>query len=450
MGKLITTLSEKQELFYKSLNTWTILLCGRMFGKSTVGSVMISNRLTHRQNVLVIAPTYSMLRNSMIRMVRRELEKHGYRRNKHYRYNGSSSDLTITWPDGHITYCYFRSAENKEAIRSVDGCHCLFIDEAALVDQECVDIAMACIRGPDVTHPQYYAATTPRGAANWVSVMARNKDGKMDVLAIRATSYDNPNVSRASIDNLLAKYGDTFARQEIYAEILDSTEDGLFKMGHIDTLRDFTIQHTPGKEIVFGFDVAGSGADFSSIAVRDGNRILAVEKRRTPEDSDLVGFFDEMYKKYRPHRANIDTGGPGHFLPSRLEPMYPSCTMCGCSFSSRDHEGYANLRTKIYFDLREEVIERKLHFSSEVGREIVEEIEVELLATEYFLNSRREFALISKDDIKKEITRSPDASDSVALACYRSGGVSREQVDDAKRRLKSSQKQFPSSSRRFK
>ena len=450
MGKLITTLSEKQELFYKSLNTWTILLCGRMFGKSTVGSVMISNRLTHRQNVLVVAPTYSMLRNSMIRMVRRELEKHGYKRNKHYRYNGSTSDLTIAWPDGHITYCYFRSAENKEAIRSVDGCHCLFIDEAALVDQECVDIAMACIRGPDVTHPQYYAATTPRGAANWVSVMARNKDEKMDVLAIRATSYDNPNVSRASIDNLLHKYGDMFARQEIYAEILDSTEDGLFKMAHIDTLKDSFAQHSSGKEIVFGFDVAGSGADFSAITVRDGNRIIAIEKRRTPKDQDLVGFFDDMYRRYRPHRANIDTGGPGHFLPSRLEPLYPSCTMCGCSFSSRDHAGYANLRTKIYFDLREEVIERKLHFSSEIGKEIVEEIEVELLATEYFLNSRREFALPPKEDIKKEINRSPDCSDSLALACYQSGGVSREQVDETKRRLKSSQKQFPSSSRRFK
>lgn len=449
MGKLITNLSEKQELFYKSMHTWTILLCGRMFGKSTVGSVMISNRLTHRQNVLVVAPTYSMLRNSMIRMVRRELEKHGYRRNKHYRYNGSTSDLTITWPDGHVTYCYFRSAENKEAIRSVDGCHCLFIDEAALVDQECVDIAMACIRGPDVTHPQYYAATTPRGAANWVSVMSRNKEEKMDVLAIRATSYDNPNVAKASIDNLMHKYGDMFARQEIYAEILDSTEDGLFKMVHMDTLKDTTILPTYG-DIVAGFDVAGSGGDFSAITIKQGNTIIAMEKRRTPDDHSLVDFFDYMYRVYRPTRANIDTGGPGHFLPSRLEPLYPSCAMIGCAFSARQHEGYANLRTKIYFDLREDICERKLHFSSEVGREIVEEVEVELLATEYFLNSRREFALISKDDIKKEITRSPDDSDSLALACYKSGGVSMEQVDETMQRLKSSRKVFPSSSRRFK
>lgn len=449
MGKLITNLSEKQELFYKSLHTWTILLCGRMFGKSTVGSVMISNRLTHHQNVLVVAPTYSMLRNSMIRMVRRELEKHGYRRNKHYRYNGSTSDLTITWPNGHITYCYFRSAENKEAIRSVDGCHCLFIDEAALVDQECVDIAMACIRGPDVTHPQYYAATTPRGAANWVSVMSRNKEEKMDVLAIRATSYDNPNVARASIDNLMHKYGDMFARQEIYAEILDSTEDGLFKVSHMDVLKDTSVDSTYG-EVVAGFDVAGSGGDFSSIAIKQGNTIIALEKRRTPDDSSLVEFFDHMYRQYRPSKVNIDTSGLGHFLPGRLESVYPACTMVGCNFSSREHEGYANLRTKIYFDLREDICEGKLHFSSEIGKELVEEVEVELLATEYELNSRREFALVSKDDIKKEINRSPDASDSLALACYKSGGVSREQAGEAMQRLKYSRKQFPSSSRRFK
>lgn len=450
MGKLLTTLSEKQKMFYESKHEWTILSCGRMFGKSTVGSLLISNRLTHRQNVLVVAPTYSMLKNSMVRMVRRELEKHGWKRNKHFRISYSAPiDLTITWPDGHTTYCYFRSSENKEAIRSVDGCHVLFIDEAALVDNECVEIAMACIRAPDCDNPQYMAASTPRGAANWMSVMGANKEGKFDVLFIRASSYDNPNVSRKSIDNLVKKYGDMFTRQEIYAEILDSTEDGLFKIKHMDILRNKNTEWKVG-ECTLGFDVAGSGGDFSSIAVKQGNRIVGLEKRHTPDDASLVEFFRYMHDKYRPHRANIDTSGMGHFLPSRLAPMFTACSMNGCNFSERRDAGYANLRTKIYFDLRGEVEENSLHFGNHVEESLISDVEVELFATEFGLNSKREFALISKDDIKKAITRSPDGADSLALACYRSTGVSNDQVDKALKQIKGSVKQFPSSSRRFK
>ena len=450
MINLKTQLSEKQQLFYDSKHEWTILSCGRSFGKSTVGSVLISTRLTHRQNVLVVAPTYSMLKNSMVRMVRRELEKHGWRRNKHFRISYSAPiDLTITWPDGHVTYCYFRSAENKEAIRSVDGCHLLFLDEAALVDNECVEIAMACIRGPDVDNPQYMAASTPRGAANWMSVMGANKEGKFDVLFIRATSYDNPNISRKSIDNLVKKYGDMFTRQEIYAEILDSTEDGLFKIKHMDILRNKSTEWKTG-DCVLGFDVAGSGGDFSSIAIKRGNCIVDMEKRHTPDDASLVEFFRRMYDKHHPESANIDTSGLGHFLPSRLAPMFPACSIMGCNFSERREAGYANLRTQIYFGLRGEIEENSLHFGELVAENLISETEVELFATEFRLNSKREFALISKDDIKKATTRSPDGADSLALAAYRASGVSNEQIGNALKQIKDSTKQFPSSSRRFK
>lgn len=441
MGRLAIEPSPKQLQVLQSVNTWTALFCGRMFGKSTSGALLATNRLTHGQSVLIIAPTYSMLRNSMIRMVRFVLEKHGYKRNKHYSFNGSTNDLILWTKNGDDIYCYFRSAENYEAIRSVDNVACLIVDEAALVERECVEIAMACVRGPNVTNPQYFLLSTPRGRANYMAEIYLDERGIYGTLAITGTSYDNPHVSRKSIDNLIAMYGDDFADQEIYAKILDSTEAGLFKLSHVSSLKAFITSQVLG-EVVFGFDVAGSGADYSAITVKEGNRIIAIEKRRTPDDAALIAFFDDMYNIYQPKRANIDASGLGHFLPSRLKPMYPSCAMCGMNFSERRKEGFKNLRTQIYFDLRDQ-INKGLHFSSEIDARIIGEIEVELYATEYTLDGQTDFKLISKDDIKAKISRSPDVSDSLALACAETGELSQAIVSAGMQRLKSSLKKSP-------
>lgn len=442
-GTLSIKLLPKQELFVYSKHRTTVYYAGRGGGKSFAASFLVANRLTHGKNILGIAPTYGVLSSVLIKCTLDILHAHKWK----YKYNKSEKLLVLSNRDGsELSRAYFRSAENPELIRGITDIDVLIMDEAAVCSPLTYDIALACLRGAKVRNPQSFLITTPRGRANWTADIYLDHE----TLAIHSTLDENTEIDVETFKaTLLKRYGEMFARQEIYAEILDSTEDGLFKMAHIDTLKDTPLEPTYG-EVVAGFDVAGSGGDFSAITIRQGNTILALEKRRTPDDHSLVDFFDYMYRLYRPSKANIDTGGPGHFLPSRLEPLYPSCAMVGCAFSSREHEGYANLRTKIYFDLREEVIERKLHFSSEIGKELVEEVEVELLATEYELNSRRELALISKDEIKKEISRSPDASDSLALACYRSGGVSREQAGEAMQRLKNSRKVFPSSSRRFK
>lgn len=440
MGRLAIEPSPKQLQVLRSVNTWTAVFCGRMFGKSTIGALLAGNRLTHGQSILIIAPTYSMLRNSMIRMVRKILDEHGYKRNKHYSFNGSTNDLVLWTKGGEDVYCYFRSAENYEAIRSVDNVSVLIVDEAALVERECVEIAMACVRGPNVVNPQYFLLSTPRGRANYMAEIYLDERGIYGTLAITGTSYDNPHVSRKSIDNLIAMYGEDFADQEIYAKILDSTESGLFKAVHVTKLKT-SLEHIAG-EIVFGFDVAGSGADYSAITVRNGNQLIAIEKRRTPDDAALIAFFDDMYNRYLPTRANIDASGLGHFLPSRLKPMYPSCAMCGMNFSERRKEGFKNLRTQIYFDLRDH-INKGLHFSGNISAQIISEIAVELYATEYTLDGQTDFKLISKDDIKAKINRSPDISDSLALACAETGELAQSIIDSGMQRLKSSLKKSP-------
>ena len=433
----------KQELFVYSKHRTTVYFAGRGGGKSFAASFLVANRLTHGKNILGIAPTYGVLSSVLIKCTLDILHAHKWK----YKYNKSEKLLVLSNRDGsELARAYFRSAENPELIRGITDIDVLVMDEAAVCAPLTYDIALACLRGAKVRNPQSFLITTPRGRANWTADIYLDPE----TLAIHSTLDENTEIDVETFKaTLLKRYGEMFARQEIYAEILDSSEDGLFKIKHMDILRNKSTEWKTG-ECTIGFDVAGSGGDFSSIAIKQGNRIVGLEKRHTPDDPSLIEFFRYMHDKYRPHRANIDTSGLGHFLPSRLAPMFPACSMNGCNFSERRDSGYANLRTKIYFDLRGEVEENALHFGNYVEESLISDIEVELFATEFGLNSKREFALVSKDDIKKAITRSPDGADSLALACYRSTGVSNDQVNTALKQIKSSVKQFPSSSRRFK
>lgn len=433
----------KQELFVYSKHKVTVYYAGRGGGKSYAASFLVANRLTHGKNVLGIAPTYGVLNSVLIKGTLDMLRAYKWR----YKYNKSDKLLVLHKKDGsELSRAYFRSAENPEIIRGITDIDVLVMDEAAVCDPLTYDIALACLRGANVRNPQSFLITTPKGRANWTAEIYLAPG----TLAIHSTIAENTTIDTKAFEEMLLKrYGEMFARQEIYAELLDSTEDGLFKIKHIDILRNSSATWNTKGEWVLGFDVAGSGGDFSAIAVKQGNRIVGLEKRHTPDDASLIEFFRYMHDKFRPGRANIDTSGLGHFLPSRLAPMFPACSMNGCNFSERRDAGYANLRTKIYFDLREEIEENSLHFGNYVDQTLISDIEVELFATEYGLNSKREFALRSKDDIKKAIGRSPDEIDALALACYRSNGVSNDQVATALKQIKGSTKQFPSSSRRF-
>lgn len=433
-------LYDKQIDFVYSKDTITVMLCGRMAGKSTAAAYLVVNRLTWGQSVLVVAPTYQMLKNSMISMTLKLLHMYGYRKNKHYSYNGSDHDLSFFDKQGNVvSKVHFRSGENFEAIRSVTDVHLLVLDEAALLDMECFEVAMACVRGKTVTNPQYFFATTPRGRANFVSTLCFEPGTKV----IRATSYDNKNVAKASIDNLVRFYGEDFMKQEVFAEIIDSTSSGVFKKSDIDGLMS-NIENKTG-DIIFGFDIAAEGDDFSAIVVKQGNQILEIAILRTPDDESFVNFFQFMYSKYPGvKKVNIDkTGSGAGLLPSRLAGIFKTIEFIGVHFAqSPISNSYANARAEMYHNLRDEIRNNGLHFVN-IDKTFTDMVELELLATEFKINSKRQLQLNSKDEIKKMISRSPDISDALALSCYDTTGIAKSSIQKTVKALSKPSKAFP-------
>ncbi len=107
---------------------------------------------------MIVAPTYSMLRDVVIRSFCEILDSHriGYRLHK------TNWVLTTEWR-GEI---WFRSADNPETLRG-PNLPWVGIDEMALLDPEVWQVLIARVRHPRARRRQVFGVTTPEGL-NWV------------------------------------------------------------------------------------------------------------------------------------------------------------------------------------------------------------------------------------------------------------------------------------------
>lgn len=412
----------KQKQFVYSTARTTAYCAGRSSGKTFAMAFLISSKLTTGISVLAVAPTYPLLNAVLIKDTLEMLRRYGWK----YNYNKTDKLLILSNRDGsELSRCYFRSADCYDTIRGISNVAVLVMDEAAYCAQEAYDVCLACLRGENIRNPQAYLVSTPKGFSNWFSqvFMAETTE------SIKGSSLDNTYIDEGFVEMLKERYSDSFAEQEIYAEILDSTSAGVFKANDVTLLKEMKYEKTG--ETVFGFDIAGSGDDLSSIAVKVGNKLVEISMKKTDDDNSLVEFVSFMIDKYKPVKINIDSTGIGNLLPSRLAPLFPNIQMCGVNFgaaSSRD--GFSNARSDMYFMLRDAIRKEGLHFSG-IDKKVQDIIEAEMFATEYSIDNRTNFQLKSKKDIKKELKRSPDALDSLALACYTTGCASNDAIKKA-------------------
>lgn len=430
------TLTNLQKKYIYSTSKVTAFCAARACGKTFATAFLIGNRMTHGKSVLAVAPTYPLLNAVLIKDTLDMFRKHNWKVN----YNKSEKLLIIYKKDGsELARCYFRSADCFDTIRGISNVSVLVMDEAAYCERAAYEVSLACLRGENVRDPQVFLVSTPRGRSNWFSEVYMTED----VESIHGTSLDNPYIDPNYIKMLEAQYGsEEFARQEIYAEILDSTSAGYFKKSDIDILNS-SAQFNAG-EITFGMDIAGEGDDYSAIAVKQGNLILDLKMLKTPDDESLVSFLSYMVSTYpEVKKIYIDKSGAGH-IPSRMQGIFKSIQIMGVHFSSSAYkdETFANQRAEMYDSLRAEIRKNNLHFAPTIDKKIREMVEVELYATEYKINNNRLIQLKKKEEIKKIIGRSPDISDALALACIDTHKVTPDKINKALNHLAQPKKYY--------
>ena len=231
------------------------------------------------------------------------------------------------------------------------------------------------------------------------------------------TTYDNPKLSKAAINELIAELGgaENVIRQEIHGEFIDETSAGLFQYGALlDAMARYpkTIEPPTTLEI-WGLDVARHGDDNSVLAKRRDTGIYAIERMHIP---DLNSLADRMAAEYsnavrKPDAFFIEVTGIGwgvfDILTRLGVPVVPADV--GKKAVSMK---VANKRAEMYKGFSNTFIERRLYLPDD------KRLLAELAAVEYEIADNGVLKLMPKEAIKKNIGYSPDSADACALTFY--------------------------------
>src|SRR5262249_2838189 len=144
-------------------------------------------------------------------------------------YNRSLHEITLV--NGSKIFG-FSATEQADRLRGPQ-CHLLLIEEAAAADRPRGNLETAyktAVLGcrlayPDGTPPRKLIATTPKPIP-----FLRKLVKRPGVITVRGSSYENlKNLAPAMRNEILSMEGTQYGKQEIHGEILDETENAIFK-----------------------------------------------------------------------------------------------------------------------------------------------------------------------------------------------------------------------------
>lgn len=388
-------LLKHQYQFMTSNKPITVMICGRGSGKTFVAGMKIATLLATGKNVIGTAQTYGMVKKVLLKSIEESC------RILNLEYEKNISDMTLKVGDATF---YGFSAENPEGPRGLTNIKALVMDEAALAPKEMFDITCACLRGQG--EPEIYLISTPRGSQNWLSKISEEDNTNL----ILASTYDNKFLDNSFVKLLESQYDEEFARQELLGEIVNfEGEAQFFKTSMIQAAMRICTPESNWK-LTFGVDCARFGGDATAIVVRKGKIIIDYEKLYKTDTHDIVRLVEKMERKHgKPHSIAIDTSGGYGAGPYDILKLTRN-NVISCNFGTSSPEEFCqNYRTYIY-----DLANKYLNEGGLIGN--LQELEEELLAQEYVINTRGKKQLKDKSIIKQKLGRSPDICDAFCLS----------------------------------
>lgn len=181
---------------------------GRGAGKTWVGSYRLVTRSEPNKNYLVVAPTYTMLRDIAWPVFLEQASR------LHFLRDTIRSRLAAILGNGAVVL--FRSADGPDRLRGLNVAGA-WIDEASLVTREVYDVVLLALRQ---TPAAWLACTfTPKGKSHWTyEVFGKPVEG---VRIVRSRTAENPFLPADFVDRVAMQTSDLMARQELEAEFVD-------------------------------------------------------------------------------------------------------------------------------------------------------------------------------------------------------------------------------------
>ena len=230
---------------------WTawILMAGRGFGKTRTGAEWVRSQVESGRagRIALVARTPAEIRDTMIQGPSGLLSICPPWAMPEY----ESTKKKLTWPNGATAFLFSSYEPDQLRGPQFDAAWCDELASWKYPRDTWDNLAFALRLGLD---PRCVVTTTPKPIA-----LLRELVVRPDVHVTRGTTYDNEdNLAPSFYSSIRSRYeGTRTGRQEIYADLLDQSEDALWQRQWID---DSRVESAPDSlvEVVVAIDPAVS------------------------------------------------------------------------------------------------------------------------------------------------------------------------------------------------
>ena len=352
-----------------------------------------------------VAPVYNQTKIAFNRL-RRNLAKYGV-----FRFNESS--LTIHCPNRAMIM--FKSAEKPDNLFGEDVYACVF-DEAPRARPESWYALRSTLTA---TEAPCKLIGNFGGIGNWVHKMKEKALTDSNYAYFKVNCWDAVKAGILSKDEV--EQAERDLPEKIFKELyLAEPCDGKDQLISSDSIKDlFTNDFAVTGKKYLSVDVARFGKDSSCVCLWDGLRLLNIRVIQQNSITSLAKDIEDLAKVQNIPRSQIivDDSGVGGGLTDILK-----CKGFVSNAKPLKEKGkiqnYRHLKAQCYYKLAEYINSSKIFVScsdDKVIRMLSEELEQVRIPN---TNDVSKLDVIGKDQVKINIGRSPDISDSLMMRMY--------------------------------
>jgi len=232
---------------------------------------------------------------------------------------------------------------------------------------------------------------------------------------------DSPLVGEKYPTQMAEKYGKDSSRYKVrvLGEFPDSSDDILVPLHLVENAIDRDVEY-PTSTRIAGLDVARKGDDATAIVIRQGNKIIYMDRWYNKDLAQTIGKVTHLYKHEKLFdRIHVDAIGMGAGVADVLRESFGvPTTSVNVAETSAYSEKFQRLRDELWWSCREFFERADCCIPSDL--KWIDELITELTSVTYDFNPQTgKLKVASKDEIKKLIDGSPNMADALNLTLYK-------------------------------
>jgi len=347
----------------------------------------------------------------------------GLEANKHYKYNGQSSQ--IEFPNGSTILLKdlfaYPSDPNFDELGSLEITDA-FIDEANQVDDKARNIIKSRIRfqlDQNDLVPKILYTCNP--AKNWTysEFYKPEQEGTISKNKRFITSLidDNPYISKHYKENLLTL--DSVSKERLLFGNWEYIDDPAQLIDYDKILDSFSNSFVPVGDSYITCDVARFGNDSTVIGIWSGFRVRFYQfnGKSVVEVAELIKNFATEHKVPTSNIVCDEDGVGGGVVDILRCKGFVNNSSPLVNPVTRQKENFDNLKSQCYFKLADMVNKAELYIQADGKQKqtIIQELEQ---VKQKSVDNDMKKGVIPKDKVKAAIGRSPDFSDCLAMRMF--------------------------------